>query len=470
MERAQSNVLAVVLLVGITVGGVTIVMWTGVSALESAKLDADRKAAETGMTQLDSKTSLVGLGGSTSQQVSIQKGSADLRADGTAGWMNVSIIDSATGEAEIVVMNSTLGAVYFERDDTTIAYQGGGVWRKTDGGSIMVSSPEFHYRVSNRDSPTVTLPLVKINGQGSLSEDVTVSKDGESTGTFPVEGDPQRTNPLDEGMVTITVRSEFYEAWGEFFDTRTQGNVSYDHARGTARVELTIPFDEDFSNILATTNPNGITANPGPPPSPYQMGVGYPSADSLVDEEINECETNASACEESPYPSPLTAETYYYDSGLGGDLDIDTSAGDVTLVVDGDFTPGTVDVSGPNSVIVYVRGDFAFGGNDEINAGGNADAMTVVVHSDGDVDMNGGYTFVGFVYAPESAVDLNGGGPPFLTNVKGGIVSKTIDVNGNPNKFQYDSSISNIDLELDEGVAKITYLHVSVSAVNVTSQ
>ncbi|MDX1745590.1 MAG: hypothetical protein R3324_06610, partial [Halobacteriales archaeon] len=201
--------------------------------------------------------------------------------------------------------------------------------------------------------------------------------------------------------------------------------------------------------------------------SPHQMGIGYPVADSLIEERIEECETNASACETS-HPDPLTNGTYYYNTSLTGDLDINTSEGDVVLVVNGSFTPGTVNVSGSRNVTVFINGDFAFGGIDTINYGGDAVAFTAIVHSSGDVDMNGAFRYVGFVYAPGSDVDLNGGGPPWFVNVRGGIVGKTIDINGHPNKFEYDDSISDIQIDTETGLSTITYLHVSSTTINVT--
>lgn len=56
-----------------------------------------------------------------------------------------------------------------------------------------------------------------------------------------------------------------------------------------------------------------------------------------------------------------------------------------------------------------------------------------------------------------------------MTNVEGGIVSETIDINGNPNKFQYNPAVEDADLNLGVTAPKITYLHVSVTRVNATA-
>jgi hypothetical protein len=461
-RRAQSEVLAVVLLLGLTAAGAGSVLVFGADAIQGTTESTDIGRAEHAMTQLDSKTSLVAHGSSEVQRVDvIGDGRGTVRVDEDAGWMRVRIVNETTDTVDEEVMNETMGAVVYERGETTLVYQGGGVWRRDPGGSTLVSPPEFHYR-----GRTLTLPLILVGGEVTSTESVTMSQQTPPQGQFPNESAGRR-NPLTSGRVNVTVGSDNYRAWGRFFSERTQGSVSYDHANGTVTVQLVTPFSEEFDDIIATTDPGGINPNPGPPPSPSDTGVYYPTVDSRIEDRIEECETTPNC--DSGTSTISAGGTYYYPSGTSGDLSIDTSAGDVELVVNGDFSPGDVTVSGSNNVTVYTREDFAFGGGDDINVGGDPSAFRVLVHSDGVVDMNGNYKFVGLVYAPGSHVDLNGGGPPWMTNVEGGIVSESIDINGNPNKFQYDPAVEGVNLDLGVTAPKITYLHVSVTRVNATA-
>ena len=464
-RRAQGDVISVVLLLAITVAGATAVVALGGDAIGGIQQSATTGAAEQSMTQLDSKASLVAHGESDAQRVELA-GSPDAtrRVDADAGWMNITVRNATTGEVEAVLTNTTLGAVVYRDGDSAVAYQGGGVWRRSGKGSSMVSPPEFHYR-----GTTLTLPLVRIRGDETLNNDILVRKSGPSASVYP-DSDSGLVNPLDGGKVVVTVNSEYYTAWGQFFESRVSGDVVVDHANETATIELVVPTDASFSNVVASTAPDGITANGGSRPKPYQSGVPQPSADSLIESRIEECETNASACIESFDQGDMDdGDTYFVDGDAGGDYSVDTADGNVTLVADGAFEPGTVSISGGGTFSVYARNDFTIDGNDPANAGGTADQLRVIVHSDGDVGFNGEYTFVGFVYAPGSDVDLNGGGPPFQTNVEGGIIGETIDINGNPNKFEYDSSIGSIDIDVTATTApQITYLHVSVTEVEIS--
>ncbi|WP_435093672.1 DUF7289 family protein [Halorubrum sp. N11] len=221
-DRAQSEVIGVVLLLGLTITAVGITVGVGSTALGDVQSSADVQRIEGVMTQVDSKTSLVAHGGSTSQRVRLDPGQrADVRVDDDAGVMRIEVeAENATGDLETMRRNVTLGAIVYERGDDRVAYQGGGVWRSNGDGSWMVSPPEFHYR-----GDTLTLPLVTIDGaNGRLGDAAVVT--GTSThpeGLFPSEN---TSNPLLGGNVTITVESEYAEAWGRFFESRTAANVT----------------------------------------------------------------------------------------------------------------------------------------------------------------------------------------------------------------------------------------------------
>ncbi|OYR45523.1 archaellin/type IV pilin N-terminal domain-containing protein [Halorubrum sp. Hd13] len=221
-DRAQSEVIGVVLLLGLTITAVGVTVALGSTALGDVQSSADVQRIEGAMTQVDSKASLVAHGGSTSQRIRLDPGrSADVRVDDEAGVMRIEVeAENETGGIETVTENVTLGAVVYERGDDRVAYQGGGVWRSNGDGSWMVSPPEFHYR-----GDTLTLPLVTIDGvDGRLGDDAVVTGTSKHPeGLFPSEN---VSNPLLGGNVTVTVESEYAEAWGRFFETRTRANVT----------------------------------------------------------------------------------------------------------------------------------------------------------------------------------------------------------------------------------------------------
>lgn len=243
-SRGQSSVMGVVLVTALAVMGVTGIMLFGASALEDARTQSELNAAEHAMTQLDSRFSLAALGSATRQGSTVQlRSGASMHVDGDRGWINVSVINQTDDDVELVVMNATLGAIVYQNDGTSIAYQGGGVWKRNPGkGSTMVSAPEFHYRNVGNDDPTLTLPLVVVRGNGTVSGHLNVGKET-TVAEYPIDGDPDRSNPLTAGTVNVTVHSEYYEAWGSFFEDRTGATVTYDHDRERATISLRIKQD-----------------------------------------------------------------------------------------------------------------------------------------------------------------------------------------------------------------------------------
>ncbi|WP_418281984.1 DUF7289 family protein [Halorubrum sp. DTA98] len=233
-SRGQSEVIGVVLLLGMTVLVVGSTVAIGSVALEDSQSAAELRKAEAAMTQVDSKASLVAHGDSTSQQVRLgTDGGVSVTDDGT---MRIEIEFDDADDPEPIEAN--LNTVVYEHDGTTVAYQGGGVWRSDGERSEMVSPPEFHYR-----GETLTLPLVTVAGDGHVGENLLLTAAGEPERSFPTA---ESGNPLVGGNVTITVESEYHEAWGRFFEDRTDADV--ERLDGD-RVEVSLPTRIDGSEV-----------------------------------------------------------------------------------------------------------------------------------------------------------------------------------------------------------------------------
>jgi len=462
-RRGVSSVLGIVLLLAIVLGGTAVVVTVGGTALDDTRDQLDVGRAEKALTQFDSRSAMVALGGTSRQGVDLATGVDDGYAvDDSVGWMNVSVVDkSSTPTETLTIVNTTLGATRYENGETTIAYQGGGVWKRTEAGVTMLSPPEFHFR-----DATLTLPIITVDGSPTLGSSATVEKGKPMSIRYPnAASDPLFVNPLEQGRVNVTVHSDYYRAWGRYFEQRTSGTVAYDDDNETARIELVVPFEEDFENVVTTTSAAGVTVNGNDPkPSPHETGVTYPLADSRIEDRIDDCEGGGSPCDTTtPLTSIATDGTYYVDGDYGGGIVADTNQGNVTIVVDGEFEPTSVSIAGPNTTQVLVSGDVAI--SDDLDGGYDAGQFSVVAHSDTEFDMNGNSKLKGFVYAPGSTCDLNGN-----AYIVGGIVCDTIDINGNPNDFTYDASVEDVDLQLAGDVTKLTYLHVTVNPINVTSR
>ena len=163
-DRGQSSTVGVILILGLTLTGAATLVTVGGDAIQGTQSQSEIGQAEEAMTQFDSRAAQVALGDSESQNIPLGGHGGQYQVEADAGRVRIihenwngtdcdgcdsyAAYDNTTDNGNTTILyNETLGALTFDAGDTTIAYQGGGVWRgDTDGGSTVVSSPEFHYR------------------------------------------------------------------------------------------------------------------------------------------------------------------------------------------------------------------------------------------------------------------------------------------------------------------------------------
>ena len=239
-ERAQSSVIGIVLIIGLTLAAASAVVVFGSATLDDGQQRSQIGQAEQAMTQFDSRTAQVALGDSSTQTIRLGRGQGTYRVNESAGRIRIYHDDwnsTNTTDHTEEIYEEDLGAVVYENGGTTIAYQGGGVWRKDDdGASTMVSPPEVHNRKA-----TLTLPVVRVNGSGAASggQQATVRSltrgkpifpdiHGERTERSNQYDDSSTTfyeNPVTTGNMTVEIESEYCNAWRSFFLSRTEGRV-----------------------------------------------------------------------------------------------------------------------------------------------------------------------------------------------------------------------------------------------------
>ena len=263
-HRSQSTTIGIVLILGITLLGTGLVVGYGTQAIGDTERVTTLSKVEHSLTQFDSQAAIVALGESSVQRVDLGDArDGTFSADGDAGWMRV-VHRNATGNGnDTELYNASMGTVRYRNGATSIAYQGGGVWRRTGNGSTMLSQPEFNYR-----GGTLTLPAIRIVNDASASGETTAFLRGgeDSSQVYPNASESYSdgrnyTNPVMKGSVAVTVKSQFYEGWADFFRGRTAGNVSVDHSARTATVELlTLDTVGEFVFADALESAGGLDA------------------------------------------------------------------------------------------------------------------------------------------------------------------------------------------------------------------
>lgn len=218
---AAEEVVGTLMILGIFAISFAMIYAGGIPSLQAAQFGANLQQVEQAFTSLDSKLSKAALGESPNQVVTMKLAGGSLTLQNTS-WVNVTMRNSDGGIIDCI--NVTVGSLEYLQSDRYVAWEGGGIWaRYPDGGQVMLSPPEFHY-----DGTTLTLPTVNISGSSSRSGSGTVQLVVNSTNVpaldYPVSNTTRcnvsgaRANPLTGGNITVTVRSEYYQAWANFFN------------------------------------------------------------------------------------------------------------------------------------------------------------------------------------------------------------------------------------------------------------
>jgi hypothetical protein len=239
--RGVSETVGVILLTVLVMTGSTVIVGLGGIVVNQARETSEVEHAQNAFAELDSQVSAVALSGGPNQR------RIDLGLDGQTrskvnvertGNIKVSIEDLDTNKTT-VPLDQDLGTITYVNGDTVVAYQNGGVWKKSTNseGSMMIAPPE----VQHRDT-TLRMPLIVIgNDEGQLGNDqVTISK--ESATSLPYQG------RLESKLVTVEITSDYYRAWGQYFEERVEGNVTTTYMPAHNKVSMT--FDDKTPRLL----------------------------------------------------------------------------------------------------------------------------------------------------------------------------------------------------------------------------
>lgn len=279
-DRGQTAPIGVILILGLAIVGSIGLIVYGNAALSDSQEQSQILRAEHAMTQFDSQLSLVALGHADVRTVEFGQASGGGRyavhpskgtvkvihanwdgANSDSGSPDTSLVPDAAADAadqddDLLLAQGTFGTVSYQQGDTTIAYQGGGVWREHEGGgTTMISPPEVHYR-----GATLTFPIVEVidgnSGSGDVSAKIqkqgSTSKEFPSASTYP--SGATFSNPTTDGKVLIKIQSDYYQAWADYFRSRTEGDVSVDDANQEITVEL---FSTGFTGAFTMPGEGG---------------------------------------------------------------------------------------------------------------------------------------------------------------------------------------------------------------------
>ncbi|MFC6871911.1 DUF7289 family protein [Halobellus marinus] len=491
-NRAQSSNIGFILLLALTITGAGVIVAVGSSALEDVQEQTSLSRAEHSMTLLDARVATVGLGENSVQTVRLGRAdSGDYTVESETGWLRIEHQNYTANERE-TIYNASLGSITYQTAGTEVTYQGGGVWRHQDGGTSMVSPPEFHYR-----GTTLTLPVLRIRSNDAATGDATarIQREGEIVRVFPneaesydVTGEPY-VNPIRDGTASVTVHSRYYKGWADYFRTRTSGNVSVDDGNRTATVVLEtadiagpfefpekggeVPVRRVQSGHSITDFETSIKKDSGTFNNLYvsfYIEEGDKAYEAAV--EVPNGIGNNYCQDGDPGSEELTMDVYYYDDGTPEGVhrwsndSIPSDSGDVQLdCTEDDDTVIRIDFTGTEQNLTYggsnVGEETAIDWDDRNDSATAKPDPTTFAHTDDDGE-NTTYT-----YGDKQNIRILTRhyfatfGPDFEIRVfhgPGDRGTTQIDTSGSGGTLRYERA---------SGGAYITYLHVTENNVSV---
>ncbi|MFW5905224.1 MAG: DUF7289 family protein [archaeon] len=470
-DRSQSETLGVVLLLGMTVLSVGALAAFGGAAIDGTEQTVDLQSAEHALSQLDSKASLVALSDAERQSVSLGRArQGTYSVDPDRGHITVEHVNYNNENDTQVLYDAPLGAVRYENGETTLAYQGGGVWRaQRGGGSVMVSSPEFHYR-----SMTLTLPVIRLSGDGSIagSAAADVYSDAPANPVYPNtsatydNSSRQYLNPVQNGTVEIAVQSEFYQAWGNYFETRTDGKVTTYDENETAVLELVSTGAYGDFDVPMEGTPLELRAlNDNHPLTDFTVTIAPDDRDSAdfsdlswslwAKEGSKKFEVNLQAEGNADDGSDVAATVYYSN----GTAEQGWHADDVFVVTENEAGEARIEANLTSDASLTYQD---VGSNDLVEFKGNDDFAESVTFDEHDADA--GQTYEGGDNASIGYV-VNHYISMFGSNVDLEVEDGNSDGGGASGGVNEDASTGH--LQVDDTGEYVTYVHLSENNVTV---
>ena len=490
-NRAQSSMVGVILVIGMVLAGTAVVVALGSAALGDVERQSELERAEHSMTLFNSRAAMVGLGDSPSQQVSFGDDSGSFAIEEDDSWLRITHSNYTGNGDDEVVYNNTLGTVMYRNDGTRIAYQGGGVWRKDrEGDAMMISPPEFHYRAA-----TLTLPIVRI-ANGDDADDgstIQINRASETRRVFPNAtsvtgsnvGAPYNVtgadyhNPVANGTVNITIKSEYFHGWAQYFRSNTEGQVTTFPDKNRVRVTLVslagsigdfqMPSEGNSLEIRGMGDDHPIdTYEITLKPDPHYQNMHWSFYAEEGNEQFELHFYSTGQCTGSNYNGDIDMSVYYYNSSGGATIHEEWQNQSVKVNENPDFTLDcdtgelTVDLM---SSTPMAYGDISLtGSNNKWLFGPEIDSRSIVgdstsfdIHGPdsgqyeiGD-EANLGFVVNHYFQLLGPQYDLT------ITDGPGG--SSRVDESESSGRLVFDTST---------GSQYITYLHVTENDIDVT--
>ncbi|MCK4476659.1 MAG: hypothetical protein KAU16_08025 [Methanophagales archaeon] len=221
-ESAVSEVVGFILVFSIIMLAIGVIYAVGYPSIQSSKESTQFQNMEQSFMVLQSDIKTVAFDQAPVKTLKTSLGGGSLTVYPDAGWIDV----STTAGGGYVIRNVTIGAIEYEKSGRSIAYEGGGVWEKYPAGAaIKLSEPRIFVHNTSTGNRSVFVSIINISSEIGISS---VGGEGAASvvARFNRSSSPYINSTSVPYTVTITVTSDYADAWGRYFNETLEVPVS----------------------------------------------------------------------------------------------------------------------------------------------------------------------------------------------------------------------------------------------------
>lgn len=220
-RRGQSYILGFVLLIGMILIAASVTLYFGAAMVNELESEVQGQSAEQTMREVDSRLSEVAFSDNLEHTLAFDPSQGQSVRIADDAEMIIEVNGGAGCDPFVIPM----GSLHYKTDShSTVTYQGGGIWKRTAGGNVMISPPDMVY-----NEGTLTFPSVNINGSASGQvQTLQATKDLGYSRQRSREYSQTMANCSNASTMTITVESRYADVWGEYLESEVSENSTYD--------------------------------------------------------------------------------------------------------------------------------------------------------------------------------------------------------------------------------------------------
>jgi competence protein ComGC len=231
-ESAVSEVVGFILVFSIIMLAISVIYAVGYPSIQSSKENTQFQNMEQSFMVLQSDIKMVAFDQAPVKTMKTSLGGGSLTVNSNKGHIKVESTVAGT-----IWYDGTIGAIEYEKNGRSIAYEGGGVWEKYPVGSaIKLSEPRIFAHNTSDGIRTVFVSIINISSDLS-------SVGGEGAASVVVRLNRSHTPDItySPDNVIITVTSDYADAWKRYFDEIKKAGDVVNIAGDT--VTATISYD-----------------------------------------------------------------------------------------------------------------------------------------------------------------------------------------------------------------------------------